>query len=86
MRSSSTLSAMCAVVAVTSRCSGSRGQPLRDLADEAPRERELVHPRQRMRAGVVEQRDLVVIPAERVLRAIGDDQRELLSAPLLLGM
>ena len=37
-----------------------------------------------MRAGVVEQRDLVVVAAERVLRAIGDEQRQLLALALLL--
>ena len=43
------------------------------------REGELVHPRQRMRAAIVEQRDFVVVAAQRVLRAIGDEQGQLLA-------
>ena len=34
---------------------------------------------------VVEQRDLVVVAAQRVLRAIGDQQRQLLALALFLG-
>ena len=39
-----------------------------------------------MRAGVVEQRDFVVVAAERILRAIGDQQRQLLALALLLAV
>ena len=52
----------------------------RDLGDELPRERQLGHARQRMRAGVVEQRDLVVVAAKGILRPIGDHQRHFLAA------
>ena len=38
-----------------------------------------------MRAGVVEQRDLVRVAAECVLRAVRDDQRQFLAAALVLG-
>src|SRR4051794_36037304 len=56
--------------------------PLRNLLHQPPRQRQLVHARQRMYAGVVEQRDLVVVGAERVLRAIGDHQRHVLALAL----
>jgi hypothetical protein len=58
---------------------------LRDFRDEPARQRKLVHPRQRMGAGRVEQRHFVVVAAERILRPVGDDERQLLAAALFLG-
>ena len=62
--------------------SAARLAALRDVRDQPPRERELGRARQRVRAGVVEQRDLVVVRADRVLREIGDEQRQLLARRL----
>ena len=55
-------------------------------ATRLSRERELAHARQRMGAVVVEQRDLVIVAAERILCEIGDDQRQLLAATLVVGV
>ncbi len=54
---------------------------LGDVGDELAREFGLGCARQRVRAFVVEQRDFVIVRADRVLREIGDHQRHFLFAP-----
>ena len=56
------------------------------MGDKLPRDDFLRRARQLVRALVVEQRDLVVVGADRVLREVGDDQRHLLAAALGLGV
>lgn len=65
---------------------GSAFQPAGDLGDQSPREHELLHPRQRVKAGIVDQRRLVVGAAERILRPVGDDERQLLPPSFLGGV
>src|SRR6185436_12735310 len=95
MRSSSTLRSTRDEVTVRQRlCNSGRGgglrprspswQPPRDLTYQPPRQRKLVHARQPMRARVVQQRDLVGVAAERVLGAVGNEQRQTLAPALFL--
>src|SRR6516225_1779297 len=54
--------------------------PRGDFRDQSPRERELVHLGQRMRAGVVEQGHLALIRPQRILDAVGNNERDPLPA------
>src|SRR5262245_50344518 len=60
------------------------GHQRRDMRDELARELDFLTFPQRMLAAVVEQRQRVVVGAERVLREVGGNQRHVLAHALFL--
>ena len=59
---------------------------MRYLVNKLPCEGQLPHFRQRMGAGIVEQRNLVRVIRQRVLRAICDQKRDLFAPALFFGL